>query len=113
MGDNVEMHGTALVRVQDVVARVEQASELMAAVHTKSPGRSWLLGRGGAALAVRPANRLVRIDGQVRVNGASSNASPPYPREGILPLGGTVSDEFAVRLAAWLADVAMNGQRTA
>jgi len=33
--------------------------------------------------------------------------------EANLPLGGAASDQFATRLAAWLADVAMNDQGAA
>lgn len=89
-------------------------AELMSVLRTKVlPGRPWLLGRGGAALGVRPANRIARIDGHARDNGASSNASPPSRRGAILPVEATVSDEFATRLGGWLADVAMNRQGAA
>ena len=91
------------------------AASMTATVRTKPPpGRSWLLGRGGAAL--RPASRSHLDDGYVRVKRAPGLASLPEPRQhhqGILPFGVTSSDEFAVRLAAWLADVAMNGRVTA
>jgi hypothetical protein len=52
--------------VQGDVARVEQASEPMAAVGTKSPGRLWLPGRGGRGLGVLNT-RLVHSGGYVKV----------------------------------------------
>lgn len=41
-----------------------------------------------------------------KTNGGRSSG----PGEAILPPGGSISDAFATRLAAWLADVAMNHQ---
>jgi hypothetical protein len=35
---------------------------------------------------------------------------PPATGGPILPVGGTAIDEFDARMAAWLADVAMNDQ---
>ena len=86
---------------------------MSAFVRTKSPTSlhaGWssrtLPGLGSLAL-------LDRAGGHVRVKTVGDHPSQPHPREGILPLGGSVSDEFAVRLAAWLADVAMNVQGAA
>jgi hypothetical protein len=86
---------------------------LRSAVRTKPPGHMWLAGRTGTAPDGRPATLDLREDRHVRVKTVGDHPSQPRPREGILPLGGTVSDEFAVRLAAWLADVAMNVQGAA
>ena len=82
-------------------------AELMAAVRIKSPGRSWLLGRGGV-LDVGDATQLVRFVGHIRVKAIAKGSIRPRVLGAILPVGATVSDEFATRLGAWLADVAMN-----
>ena len=88
-------------------------AELMEAVRTKSPpGRSWLLGRGGAALRVRPATRLVGMDSRASKT-IGQGSSQPCPRGSILPVGAIVTDEFATRLGRWLADVAMNREGAA
>ena len=79
-------------------------------VQTRSPGRLMLTGHRGTAPPTRPATGDTRDDGQVSVQNASGLSSLPNPREGILPVGDSTSDEFVVRLAAWLADVAMNRQ---
>ena len=82
-------------------------------VRTKSlPGRPWLLGRGGAVLGVRFANRPVRVDGQPSRTLRQGPRQPSH-RGAILPVEASVSDEFATRLGAWLADVAMNRQGAA
>lgn len=59
----------------------------MSALGTKSPpGRSWLPGRGGAVLAVRPANRLVRVDGQVRVRTVGRDQGARGVAAGAVPM---------------------------
>ena len=73
-------------------------------VRTKSPpGRSWLAGRGGAALAVRPAIRLVRVDGDVRVKavGRDHGARRDEPLHIQIPV---VPDVIALALAQLVRD---------
>ena len=80
-------------------------AELMASVRTKfPPGRSWLLGRGRAVLAVRPANRPVRIvDGDVRVK----TVGPPLVRRSgeLIPVQiPEIPDVIALALAQLVRD---------
>ena len=49
---------------------------------------------------------------QVGVGRVIDRAGEPRPGEAILSIGSTTADQFHARLAAWLADVAMNGQGT-
>jgi hypothetical protein len=66
----------------------------------------------------QPSLRLV---GRSNVDPVARRRSRPAgnitiatrPSEAILPLDDAASEEFALRLATWLADVSMNGQRTA
>ncbi len=70
-------------------------------VRVKSPGGSWLLGRGGAVLAVRPANRLVRVDGNVKIIGHDHVARHGERPHVEIPV---VSDVIALALAQLIRD---------
>jgi hypothetical protein len=76
-----------------------------------------------ATVRVKPASSLLLAARRPRVWGdpvvrpvgftlIAAPDPPSDPGEAILPPGGT-DDEFATRLAAWLADVAMNEQGAA
>jgi len=81
-------------------------------MRTKSPRRSRSAGRCGLA-GENDSDTLAGGDARLRLKLLGAPAIPRPSTEAILPLLGTTSDQFDSRLAAWLADVAMNGQRTA
>ncbi len=71
-------------------------------VRTKvPPGRSWLLGRGGAVLAVLSATRLARIDGHVKIIGHDHVARHGERRCVEIPV---VPDVIALALAQLVRD---------
>ena len=78
-------------------------------ISMKPPGRALLADRRGT-VTPRPGPPVVQ---PLRIKLISGLDHQPDPGEAILPPGGTTSDEFATRLAAWLADVAMNEQGAA
>ena len=63
--------------------------------------------------AVPPCARGDPVGRPLRVKHIGEPVHLVHPAEAILPIGGTTSDELATRLAAWLADVAMNDQGAA
>lgn len=72
--------------------------------------------RAARRRTVDPRHPRTRDDASVRPLGfkvIGGLNDPPAPGEAILPLGDTAIDGFAARMAAWLADVAMNDQGAA
>jgi hypothetical protein len=84
----------------------------VSAVRAKTPARSLVPSPLGSSPEGRTTASGDIEAPHVGVERIIDRASEPRLREAILSVGSSTSDEFHIRLAAWLADVAMNGQGT-